>query len=208
MLNKALVGLSALVLACSVAQARMPLPLLEQAPSGSTTASTQQLIEVVVVSVLDGDTIRVDALSTDVRLASIDAPETAKHSRGKVGQPFSQAATAHLNHLIGKPPRNAQLKCYERDSYKRFVCDLFVRDVNIGHQMVADGYSWANTASGGRFLRAPHLLELQRQARLKRIGLWSDNSQPIEPWVWRKKCWSIGICQSAHEDHQTDKTTR
>ncbi len=187
----------ALSLSAVAAQARMPLVLLDQphSPSSHPLPTPQPpLIDVTVLQVLDGDTIRVDALRNDVRIASIDAPETEKKELKKQGQPFAQAAKKRLNELMGTAPRRAQLRCYEEDRFYRSVCDVLVHGNSVAHQLVQEGLAWANTSGNGRFLRAPELVAIQHQAQQKKIGIWGAKTAPIEPWRWRQECWIDQIC--------------
>lgn len=177
-----------------LAQARMPFPLFEEFvhPLDSTETSQSSIVQTEVLRVLDGDTIAVKAFANNVRIASIDAPETG--SKNRPAQPFSQASKSTLQRLLGAPPRNVELRCYEEDRYGRHICDVFVQKMNVGQEMVAMGMAWANTSSSGRYLRSPQYLMLQHQAQREKKGLWSEANKPVEPWVWRKRCWQQSDC--------------
>jgi len=148
-------------------------------------------------SVEDGDTIRVLTSSMThltVRLASIDAPETAHASGAKAGQPYSEAARRHLGSLVlGKV---LTLQCFESDRYERHVCDVSAGSTQVNRAMVSAGLAWANLSAGGRYLRDKSLVQAQAQAREQRLGLWRDR-EPVAPWVWRQQCWQSGICPAS-----------
>jgi micrococcal nuclease len=83
-------------------------------------AQTAQTIELAtVVSVGDGDTIRVMQrdLPITIRLACIDAPETS--------QPWGKAATERLQQLL-PTGKQVQVRQIERDRYGRTVAEVFV----------------------------------------------------------------------------------
>ncbi len=87
---------------------------------------------VAVVSVGDGDTIRVregEELVT-VRLACIDAPETAQ-------RPYGQDSRRELQQLL---PAGSTVRLAEKttDRYDRLVAEVF-SDRNINLAMVEDG---------------------------------------------------------------------
>lgn len=150
----------------------------------------------LAVYIDDGDTIvLLDDGRTQhkIRLASIDAPETShtNRERGRVGQPYADKARDHLAGLI--KGKQITALCYEPDRYSRLVCDIQVGGMSVNEEMVRSGFAWANTASGGRYLRDKRLAGLQAQARSARKGLWAG-SHPVEPWQWRKQCWQSGDC--------------
>lgn len=154
-------------------------------------------ISVSVVTVTDGDTVRVREFQNAIRIASIDAPETS-HARKRPGQPFSQASRTALIGLLGGG-RRIEAYCYERDRYERPVCDLYADNESVGRALVASGLAWANEGGGGRYLRDRQLLTLEHQAQERKAGLWADR-RPIEPWVWRNRCWRQEQCASNTED--------
>lgn len=169
--------------------ARMPSPLLPPAPDEAPRENisvAKQHYTGNVIRTADGDTIAVDTLARAVRIASIDAPESASKSGGWPSQPFSQAAKTRLNALLGPAPRAVELQCYEQDRYGRHVCDVFRGDTNIGLQMVESGHAWANTADRHRYLRNPSYLRAQAHAQRNQLGLWAQKEPPTPPWEWRK----------------------
>lgn len=152
------------------------------------SAMAQERIPVTVVSVKDGDTLKVRELAQDIRIASIDAPETG-HGRQKQGQPFGQAARTALVAMMGPAGKaSVQAACYERDRYERHICDIFVDGQSAGRTLVAMGLAWANTSNSGRYLRDRELLKIQDQSKAVGKGLWAARN-PVEPWQWRKACW-------------------
>jgi len=156
----------------------------EDAPSAGTYALAGR-----VVDVADGDTLTllVGRNRERIRLASIDAPETS-HGRERPGQPFGQAARKALAGLIAGGTYT--LACYERDRYRRHVCDLPLGEGETANRrMVAAGMAWANMQSGGKYMRDPDLPGLQDHARDRRLGLWAQPGA-IAPWEWRWRCWA------------------
>lgn len=97
-----------------------------------------------VISVGDGDTIRINyqGQTVTVRLACIDAPETAK-------TPWGPAATERLRKLI---PRNSTIQFREADTdrYGRTVAEIYTGGQNVNLRMVQEGHAVVYT----QFLRS------------------------------------------------------
>jgi len=145
-----------------------------------------------VVRVSDGDTINllIDNKQERIRLASIDAPETA-HGSSQPGQPFGEASRKNLaNYVAGK---TITITCFEKDRYDRHICDIPVDGTTANRLQVEQGFAWANQQAKGKFLRDKSLLELEKSARQKKLGLWAEPAA-VAPWEWRVQCWKNKKC--------------
>lgn len=153
-------------------------------------APAASLVPVVVSAALDGDTVVVQGVEQRVRLASIDAPETA-HGRSRPGQAYSSAAQKWLEReLVGR--RGVAMRCVDEDRYGRSVCEFHRDGQNINREMVRAGLAWAYTANR-RYVRDPQVISAQREATQARRGLWAQ-AVAVPPWEWRKTCWTQGQC--------------
>src|SRR3546814_10796369 len=76
-----------------------------------------------VVHVADGDTFTLLANGSRqrIRMASMDAPETAK-DRQRPGQPMAQVSRRALARLVAGT--TLRLPCFDHDHYGRNVCDV------------------------------------------------------------------------------------
>lgn len=158
----------------------------------SAQASGQFTLTGKIIQVSDGDTINilVDQQTHRIRLASIDAPETA-HGSARPGQPYGEASRKHLaEHVAGK---TLTLICFEKDRYGREVCDVPVGDTTANRLQVQSGMAWANQQGGGKYLRDHALPELEKKAMQAKLGLWAEPNA-IAPWVWRFDCWQKQKC--------------
>jgi endonuclease YncB( thermonuclease family) len=155
-------------------------------------AAGQYTLAGKIVQVSDGDTVNilVNQQTHRIRLASIDAPETA-HGSTRPGQPYGEASRKHLaDYVAGK---TLTLICFEKDQYGRDVCDIPVGDTTANRLQVQHGMAWANQQGGGKYLRDSKLVELEKKAKQAKLGLWAE-PQAVAPWVWRHDCWQKQKC--------------
>ena len=142
-------------------------------PSIATLGVAADPIIGKVVSVTDGDTVRVlDAASVQhkVRLQGIDAPER--------GQPFGTVARDRLAALVmGK---TVTVDDDGRDKYGRTLGRIEIKGQDVNRQMVADGLAWHYV----RYSKDARLAAAEREARAADRGLWADR-EPVPPWEWR-----------------------
>jgi endonuclease YncB( thermonuclease family) len=135
---------------------------------------------VVLVSVGDGDTIRVRAGSAKpitVRLACIDAPETAQ---GAVGA----EATATLRRLVATGP--LELRPQTIDRYGRTVAEVISARRNVNLEMVRSGAAFVFR----KYLRDcdANAYELaEQQAQRFRQGVWRWDQGVERPWDFRSR---------------------
>ena len=155
--------LAAAIVACALAFARVPC-----AGAGELAGR--------VVKADDGDTLSIvdaDRQPHVVRLADIDAPETA--------QRFGTQSRQSLAALCAG--KTAQVEDRGRDADGRSLGWVTCAGINANGEQVRRGMAWVNphTASPTSALYA-----LEGDARLARRGLWRDR-RPVAPWVWRAR---------------------
>ena len=134
-----------------------------------------------VISVSDGDTITVlDSKKNQlkIRLNGIDAPEKA--------QPFGQASKINLSSLVFS--KEVDISWEKRDRFQRILGKVLLNGQDICLEQIKNGMAWhyrqyqrdqAAEDRGSYYLA-------EKDAREKRIGLWSDDA-PIEPSQFRHK---------------------
>ena len=149
------------------------LSLSVLAPFGqATTAAT-------VLSIGDGDTISVleRGQKLEVRLACIDAPETAQ-------SPFGVASRNQLKALlpIGS---TVSLRVQAVDRYGRSVAEVIGKGtVNLA--MVRSGQAFVYRQYLGRCDRGAYLAA-ERQAQAQRLGVWAVPGGMTRPWDFRHR---------------------
>lgn len=154
------------------------------AGSGSPPyALVQRSIDGITESVYDGDTLQVitpEGTKLRVRLAWIDAPETAKPQIP--GQPYGREAAEYLRSLV--LGRTVTVHIVDTDRYRRMVAVVTCGEENINEAMIAAGMAEAYR----EYLVEPYktkYLTIEGVARQKQYGIWSQ-SDYIRPSEFRK----------------------
>jgi endonuclease YncB( thermonuclease family) len=149
-----------------------PLPFLFLALLAAPAAAA------TVVSVGDGDTIRVSdgAQRVTVRLACIDAPETAQ-------RPYGAASRQQLQQLA---PMGAQvtLRVHTKDRYGRTVAEVLRNGRSVNLAMVSTGQAFAYRQYLGGCDRTAYLAA-ESAAERQRLGVWAVPGGIQRPWDWR-----------------------
>jgi micrococcal nuclease len=137
------------------------------------TAPVRAEGEAEVVSVVDGDTlrVRVGGAVEKVRLVGVDAPETG-HLRP--AEPFHEEATAFVRRLA----THARLRLApdrlqdDRDRYGRLLRYAWLPDGRLlNAEIIRAG--WAEAYRRLRYERRAEFLRLEREARDARRGRWA-----------------------------------
>ena len=122
-------------------------------------------------TVIDGDTLEVDGRR--IRLFGIDAPELSQ-SCDRDGERWAcgQASADELQGMIGAYP----LSCTgdEEDTFGRLVAVCTVSGIDVGRQMVADGWATAFRRYSDKYIAE------ETRARARRLGLWTSHFTPPE----------------------------
>ena len=143
--------------------------------SGVQRPTAAQAIRATVLSIGDGDTLRVREANRilNVRLACIDAPETSQ-------TPYGAHARSQLLALapIGS---TVELSIHATDRYGRSVAELNRNGRNLNQALVTSGAAFVYW----RYLSAcdrQAYSHLETQARLKGLGVWSVSGGVNRPW--------------------------
>jgi endonuclease YncB( thermonuclease family) len=133
----------------------------------------------VVISIGDGDTLTVNDAGRriTIRLACIDAPETAQSPYG--GQ--SRAA------LLALAPVGATVTVQgnKKDRYGRTVAEILRGSTNVNLELVrrGDAFVYRQYLSG---CDRNAYLYAEKQAETARRGVWSAPGGITSPWDWRR----------------------
>jgi endonuclease YncB( thermonuclease family) len=157
---------------------------LAMAASVSLTAGTPAVAapaagyRATVLSVGDGDTLRISTggRAITIRLACIDAPETAQSAWG-------QQSRAYLMQRLPRG-REVSIQPHSTDRYGRTVAEV-ISDININLVMVEDGQAFAYR----RYLSscdAKEYLDAEYRASRHRYGVWQVEGGITRPWDFRR----------------------
>ena len=137
-----------------------------------------QGVRATVLSIGDGDTIRVRQAgkALTVRLACIDAPETAQ-------SPYGQQVRTYLQQRL-PIGREGSINIKTTDRYGRSVAEV-LSGVNINLALVEDGQAFAyrQYLSG---CDAKAYLEAEDRASRARLGIWQVKGGITRPWDFRR----------------------
>ena len=146
----------------------------------SSITTTVAAAELKVLSVGDGDTIRVTTPSgankTTVRLACIDAPETSQ----VLGIDARQALQEQLP--IGT---EISLRTKATDRYGRTVAEVLKGINNINQELAAAGAAFVYWQYIDGCDRETYS-RLENEARLKSLGIWAVPGGIQRPWDYRR----------------------
>ena len=138
--------------------------------------SFSQTITEKVIKIADGDTITILTPNKEqikIRLSAVDTPEG--------GQAYGKAAKKFTSSMVHK--KNVQVENETIDRYGRTVGFVHVDGANLSEQIIANGYGWVYRKYC-KWSFCDDWLDLERQARKARLGLWRDKN-PQPPWEWR-----------------------
>ena len=122
---------------------------------------------------IDGDTIRVrhQGKSYTVRLIGVDTPETKHPTKavqyfGREANAFTKAALEGKTVLLQKD-RTGDIV----DRYGRWLRYVLLDGDNFNARLIRDGYAHAYRRFP--FSKRTEFIQLEEQARQRRIGLWN-----------------------------------
>ncbi len=145
------------------------LLLSSKAVEASDMPAIKQILEVI-----DGNTLKVSTIEGDtftVKLKGVDAPE--------LGQEFAQESLNYLQKIVAN--ENVLVEYSGKDRWgNRLVHVTTKKGKSINELMIKEGYGWVDRF----FLSQANLIELQEAAKIKNIGLWNKEEEPMAPWVY------------------------
>ena len=124
----------------------------------------------LVTRVIDGDTIEL-ANGEKVRYIGVDTPEL--HHPQKEVEYYAQEAYGANRRLVEGKRVRLELDVEERDRYERILAYVYVDDLMVNEWLVANGYARVATFPPN-VKYAERFLQLEREARQAKVGLWAD----------------------------------
>jgi micrococcal nuclease len=126
-----------------------------------------------VVRVMDGETIavRIDKRVLTVRYIGINTRDARMPADTMIAGP-AEAAEFNRALVLGQTVR-LELDAQEKDAQGRTLAYVFVGDLMVNAEMVANGYA-SVAITQPNVTHEEMLQHLQRQARLLKVGRWRD----------------------------------
>ena len=124
----------------------------------------------LVARIIDGDTIELSN-GEKVRYIGIDTSEL-HHPQKEVEYYAREAYEANRRLVEGKRVR-LELDVEERDRYGRILAYVYIDGLMVNEWLVANGYARVATFPPN-VKYAERFLQLEREARQAKIGLWAD----------------------------------
>src|SRR5690606_35304676 len=153
----------------TVPSTTFPPTTASPSPTSSEPSSSGPGVEVEVLSVTDGDTLRalVDGVNERERLIGINAPEQ--------GECLSTEATERLPELSGDGPVTMESDVSDRDQYGRILRYLYNQELFINEALVREGLAVSHGYEPDTSRQ--HVLDAaQRAAQDDAIGLWNPSA--------------------------------
>lgn len=134
-------------------------------------AAQPESADVLVVRVVDGDTLLIDG-GERVRLLGIDTPET-RHPK-LPPEPFGREATEFTTQAIEGKIVHLEFDIERYDDYGRILAFVFLDGVMLNEQLVAAGLATAEPQYHYRGDYKKRLVAAEQSAQFNRLGIWSD----------------------------------
>jgi micrococcal nuclease len=130
----------------------------------------------VVVRVIDGDTMELRG-GDRVRLLAIDTPEK--------GEPLYDEATRLLRRLTLDQAATLEYANQRRDRYGRLLGYVYVDTLFVNKTIIDSGYAYVYLFDDNELTSEPvrKLLNAQRSAMDRRVGLWSLRFTPETRYI-------------------------
>lgn len=169
-----------------------------RADSMVTASLIGKVLEGVATFVIDGDTFKffhqvsnepvptasLKSQTITIRLAGVDAPETAK--RDSKGQPGGDAAKRALSNLITN--QRLTVNILDIDQYNRIVAQVTVNGANVALNLLEAGLVHLYTGKGAQYGNAATAMkEAARASKQQRIGMWASDHVETPADFKRKK---------------------
>ncbi|MFE1244879.1 thermonuclease family protein [Fictibacillus sp. NPDC058756] len=135
--------------------------------------SEKDRIQVQVLDVVDGDTIKVkvDGKSETVRFLLVDTPESVHPN--KPVQPFSKEASKHTEGMLSGSDVELELGIGERDKYGRLLAYVYADGKSVQKSLLEKGLARVAYVFEPNTKYVDDYEKIQKQAQKEGIGIWS-----------------------------------
>jgi endonuclease YncB( thermonuclease family) len=174
--------------------------------SFAISSNAIEIMEGRIVGCTDGDTCTLlDSANQqhEIRLASIDAPETSCHQRNVItndtcveqGMPFGKTAKRAINNLVFNKQVHVVLQSSKPvpcvapqafNNYCREIGTIWLNDLDVNLELVKLGLAWhyKKYTKHQSTVEFEAYSQAEKNAHDNHLGLWVD-AHPIAPWDYR-----------------------
>lgn len=142
--------------------------------SGASLDFNPTKYKVKVIRVIDGDTIKIEGDKV-VRYIGIDTPETVHPS--KPVQCYGKEASNKNKELVEGKEVKLEKDVSETDKYGRLLRYIWLGDMLVNEYLAREGYAYSSTYPPDVKYQ-DRFLEVQKQAREEKKGLWGEVCNP------------------------------
>ncbi|WP_159462020.1 thermonuclease family protein [Salirhabdus sp. Marseille-P4669] len=138
------------------------------------TLNKAGLMEVPLLYVIDGDTIKVEfnGQEESVRFLLVDTPETSHPQLGK--QPFGEDAKAFTKKLLSGKTVLLEKDISERDKYGRLLMYVYTADgKSVQEELLKNGLARVAYIYEPNTKYVDDYYEIQKEAQANGVGIWS-----------------------------------
>ncbi|MED3662181.1 thermonuclease family protein [Ureibacillus sp. FSL K6-8385] len=144
-----------------------------QEQTSSELPADMKTIDAEVVSVVDGDTIKVkiNGQTETVRFLLVDTPETNHPRLGE--QPFGQDAKEFTKKMLEGKTVQLEKDVSDRDKYGRLLYYVYVDGKSVQEELLKNGLARVAYVYVPNTKYVDRYYEIQKEAQKKGVGIWS-----------------------------------
>lgn len=162
------------ILLCSLVLVVLAGCTLDNSSSNEQETETSEKVPVNVISVMDGDTIKVkyNGELKKVRYLLIDTPEMYHKQLGE--QPYGREAQSKNREILNHA-KNVSLEFDvgdKEDKYGRLLAYVYADGKSVQEQLVAEGLARVGYIYQPNTKYVNEFKDIQEQAKKKKIGIW------------------------------------
>lgn len=146
----------------------------KQEPKKEAVKTNPNLMSVPLVSVTDGDTIKVtiNGVNESVRFLLVDTPETSHPRYGK--QPYGDEAKAFTKSLLSGSTVLLEKDVSERDKYGRLLMYVYTPDGrSVQEELLKNGLARVAYVYAPNTKYVDKYYAIQKDAQNRGVGIWS-----------------------------------
>lgn len=180
-------------------------------PEAASTGDTKpeyDKIEVPLVRVIDGDTVKVMIHNKEenVRFLLVDTPET-NHPRMDGPQPFGQDAKKFMEDFMTGGKVELELDVGERDHYGRILAYVYVNGVSAQEELLKRGLARVAYIFPPNTRYVDSYQAIQEQAQADGVGIWSVENYAQEDGFYPEYVEDPNLKPPSEEKRVSDNCT-